>query len=647
MRIRQTMTLFVTITMLAGFGIRHGVAEYDVEQVVSMDELFLVRDGKALAPIVVLENAPPFTRRAANELADYIGRISGAKFEVIEGTPDPLPEHAIWVGFQPVLNELFPGIDFDFQYPEEILIAANAQHLVIAGRDRWDPEHLKAEVRRLTIDGVQQEYGTVNAVYTFLQDYLGVRWLWPGDSGIDLLPSANLAFEPFQYRYHPRFRGRADIFRFSALGDTRGHAFEWLRFQRLQLDSLSYEGGHPFAGWWERFHETNPEYFALQPDGTRGGGARPYPTARTVKLCKSNPAVWDQWLQDVEAALESNPNQLVFNAGANDSGASGFCICENCRAWDHPDGQLVRHTWQGLTQEYVAQSDRRITWANTLARMLKEKFPDRELYVGVGAYGNARPAPVAAVPDDNVIVGGVFNFHNRPPGDHRQLFLEWAAIAPNFAWRPNLGSAAGWKTGLPNVAPRHVINDLRLAADNNVIRIFFDTIWENWGNQGPHYYMLAQMAWNPYADGEAILADYYRRAFGPAADAMTAYWTLLEDAASGIVFDGRPQAEVWDAEFYKQAYAYLDCAAEAVADAPAVYGERLAFVRAGMDYMRLYFEQQELLARLKQSANDATREALRANWNQIDQIITAHPTVIYRGIASQLKNACLTAVGAD
>ena len=113
---------------------------------------------------------------------------------MIEGRPDPLPEHAIWVGWQPVLKELFPGTNFEFSHPEEILIAANANHLVIAGRDRWDPERLTVMGDDRKIEGKQLEYGTANAVYTFLQDQLGVRWLWPGELGEDVKPTRTIAF---------------------------------------------------------------------------------------------------------------------------------------------------------------------------------------------------------------------------------------------------------------------------------------------------------------------------------------------------------------------------------------------------------------------------------------------------------------------
>jgi hypothetical protein len=582
--------------------------------------LVLVENGVSRVPIIVFKDAPPFTRRAADELAEYIGKISGAKPQVIEGDPQPTPAHAIWVGYQPRLKELFPKVDFDFRHPEEILIAANEKHLVIAGRDRWNPEHMTMAGRGgKEIVGVQQEYGTVNAVYTFLQDCLGVRWLWPGALGEDILKSKTIAFAPFQYSYHPQILSRHLLFMIYPLEkQMAGH--EWSRFQRLQLDSLSFNPGHPFSTWWDRFHETHPEYFALQPNGTRGGV-----DGRTVKICKSSPAVWKQWLDDVEEQLKKDPNSRVFGANANDGWTYGYCTCEKCRAWDNPDAKPFRYVSKGRMREYVAMSDRQITFANTLARKLRERFPDRkDLFVSAMAYGVSRPPPVKAVPDDNVLVSGVWCFHNQPNDEEREWFVQWSKIAPHLIWRPNLSSVAGWKAGLPNVAPHRVIEDLRFVAEHKVIGVAMDWIFGCWASQGPHYYMLAQMTWNPYADGEAILADYCRRAFGPAAKTMTGYWELIGRAATRIGYDKVPERQVWNKEFLDDAYARLDRAAKEAANGEKKYGDRVAFVRAGLDYLRLMLEMQPFIDRMAETGGKdaAAKAAAKAKWEEVWKEIT-------------------------
>ena len=221
----------------------------------------------------------------------------------------------------------------------------------------------------------------------------------------------------------------------------------------------------------------DPEYFALQPDGTPSG----FPEPRRAKLCQSNPAVWDQWLVDVEEILKQHPDQKIFNAAPNDSANSGICVCENCRAWDHPDGEKWPYRWEGITEEYVAMSDRYVTFTNHLARKLKERFPDRELYVSQFAYHCTTPPPVAAIPDDNIVVAyiGYFPLTDESARQQEKAHLKgWAQMAPKLIYRPNYWGYFG-SLGLLQVAMKKTIEDLRFLAENNCIGIWIDTAWEH------------------------------------------------------------------------------------------------------------------------------------------------------------------------
>ena len=615
--------------------------------------LILVDKGVSLAPIIVFKDAPPMTRKAADELAAYIEKVGGAKPSVIEGLPDPLPEKAIWVGFQPKLKELFPKTDFDFRNPEEILIAANDNNLVILGRDRWDPQHLVVKGGYDKVEGWQQEFGTVNAVYTFIQDYLDVRWLWPGETGEDVVRKEKIAFAPFEYRYHPQIRLRSGILRLSAPADLRGVSHDWVRLQRMQLDSSNIEyrlnaavGGHGFGDWWERFHETHPEYFALQPDGTRSA----FPSTGNVKICQSNPGVWDQWLEDVAKQLEEDPTRLQFNASFNDSATSGHCICEKCRAWDVPEAKKRLLSWQGFSQDYVALSDRDVMFANILARKLRQRYPDKEYYVSIFGYGPTRPAPLKNKPDDNVLVSHVSSFfagaadsdsdsYDNEKGS--QQFADWAATGVKIFYRPNLPGQGGLGYLLPDVPFGRVMETFRFVAEHNCTGIYFDTINECWPTQGPLYYLMAHLAWNPYQDGYAILGDYYQRGFGPAAGQLKAYWTLLEETRNRMV-DGKltfPQA--YDAAFYKRASGLLDEADAVVAKAPEIYRRRIAFVRAGLEFTRRLNEVRELMDRYKTSKGEdkEAAERVRALWKEIEPIAKEKKNYFYVNEVMSIKKS--------
>ncbi len=576
-------------------------------------ELVLVERGVSRAPIVLAEGDPASAanRQAAEDLADYIEKVGGARPDVLTGTPEPIPERAIWVGLHPQLKALLPDVDFSFEQREEILIAANTHHLAIVGRDRF-------------VDGHQVEFGTANAVYTFIQDALDVRWFWPGPSGEDVIPRETLAFEPFVHRFAPPFWTR-QVYR-DQLTDSRLR--EWRRVHRILHDAFDmHASSHAFTTWRERFLETHPEYFALQPDGTRG--THPPPPSRNQKLCDSNPDVWAQWLADAEATLEARPTKSAIRAAPNDGPRSGICICENCLAWDHPDGPRYLYNWAGVNQEYVATTDRNIKFWNQLARLLKARFPDRDgLYVHGSAYGPYKSPPVAAVPDDNIIFTytGHFPITNAEQREAEQAeWKAWSRVTSNLFFRPNLFWYSGGAFGMPGVSLRNTMEDFRFLAEHHCRGIIVDTTPQHWAAQGPQYYLMARMAWDPMLDGEAVMDEYYRRAFGPAASSIERYFALMEQAheaivnlpgwrsSMGLVFGGTLSEmlqSVYDGALLAQADELLGEAEARVADAPERFRQRVAMIRAGLDYAEALLESFEVMARGNES-DGKDREAVR------------------------------------
>ena len=589
--------------------------------------LILADVGIAPAPIIVFKDAPPRTRDAAVTLAEYIEKISGQKPAVLDGEPQPLPERAIWIGVQPVVKTLFPKTDFDFKHAEETLIVANEKHLVIAGRDRWNPAHMEAKGRLAMKTGIQQEYGTANAVYSFIQEQLGVRWLWPGEE--DVIKRERIAIAPMERPYHPQIRARGGMLVRTSLGDNKeSEAGLWARFQRVQLDSMDMTGGHGFGDWWEKYGAAHPDYFAAAPDGSRKAVK---PSESNTKLCASNPKVWQQWLEDVSVEVRSDPLLRVINVSPNDGYTSGHCTCANCLAWDHPDGEKMEWVFSGVKFQGVSQTDRDVRFANTLARMLKERFPDRELFVLLNAYGLARNPPIGIKPDDNVIISSVANFHMRSPKE-RELPMRqhagWAAKAKHLMWRPNLGSPAGLSWGMPDVAMTQAGEDFRFVAEHRGIGLYFDLFWQHWANQGPHYYALVHLAWNPQADVAAVMDDYYERGFGPAAADVKAYWQLLERTRMEFVAKEPSRFRAFDLpkkytpELFAQAQAHLDTAAKKLATADEKHRRRLHFIQYGLDYAKLLVDTRAWMQKLEASKGQdiAAKAQVETNYTRAEQM---------------------------
>jgi hypothetical protein len=260
------------------------------------------------------------------------------------------------------------------------------------------------------------------------------------------------------------------------------------------------------------------------------------------------------------------------------------------------------------------------------------------------SYGHSRPAPVKARPSDNVSMAIVANFLGRTGlvdrgstrGDtYRQQFEAWAKIVPSMFWRPNTGSPAGWQQGLPDIHVAQTIRDFQDVATANCIGIYIDSVWEHWATVGPLYYIMAQLAWNPAADTDAILADYYRRAFGPAAPHVREYFESIEkdrmaftakDGESGIF--AFPQ--LYTADLLRESQARLDRAAAAVS-ADSIHAKRVAFIQVGLTYTELQVENITLMERYWKQKDDAIAARVRQNWSVIEKLVADHPYAINWG----------------
>ena len=113
-------------------------------------ELTLAADGATDYRIVVSQNAAPAERTAADTLADYLNRITGAAFPVATDA-EPAAAKELVVGE----TNREPGFD----------------------KSEWDDDavRLLTDGQKLFLTGGSAR-GTLYAVYSFLEDCLGCRW---------------------------------------------------------------------------------------------------------------------------------------------------------------------------------------------------------------------------------------------------------------------------------------------------------------------------------------------------------------------------------------------------------------------------------------------------------------------------------------
>ncbi len=557
----------------------------------------LISNGETQTSVIVSPDSLPETRDAGADVARILGQMAGkGPVAVVARAGDATTPTRIWLGDSPGARRVFDDVLGNQLRDDEIVVAVRDADVLIAGKDT-------------RYGGTTLQAGTSMAAYTFLQRQLSVRWFWPGDLGEEVPTVANLTVTNRVERSRPKVQGRwlrfmsnrkllpgpegsptqegADAARRDALVDA------WFRRQRGG-GSFKMRAGHAFSNWYSRFGKTHPDFFAVQPDGTR----RPYPNPEKVKLDVTNPAVAGQWLSDVEEAVRRTPYLTMFSGSENDGGYSGYCMSAECRAWDATNAPRVRLVWASGEQEYPALTDRYVKFWNRLAQLLRDRFPDRDYTIGVWAYGALRTPPVEGKPASKLVVGFVGNLAwdgDATRQSDRTLWKQWSQLVARMVWRPNLFH---YRWGLPGSMATRLGEDFKFLADHNLVGIDVDTVYHDWATRGFDYYLLAQLAWDPEADVRAIRSDYCRRAFGPeAGPEIEKYLISLEESETQMInrIERRSRYEAIDvyihhlgAERRASWRAMLMAARGKVAGAtsPAArrYLTRIDFLTAGLDF---------------------------------------------------------------
>ena len=341
--------------------------------------------------------------------------------------------------------------------------------------------------------------------------------------------------------------------------------------------------GHAYAGWWEKYGAAHPEYFALQPNGSR----TQHPPRE--RLCESEPRLWEQVAANAIAAFDADPSLRMFSICENDGGTDKFCSCPRCLAMDPPNAPKLtgRKARQNQTngESTVSLSDRVFTFYNEVARRVKEKYPDR--YLGVYAYSiYALPPVKLKTLEDNLIVSVV--------SDDFDKVKDWSSLAPKMFVRPNT-LWDGRAFGMVRNDARRLGRLVQESATHHVMGMDWDGMVGNWATQGLDYYVVARMMWDPSQDLEALIDDYLVNAYGKAsAPAVKQYYDNLEELTAGLVNDATYEGRKVNPErllvhYTPERLAELEKSLNAARDASADGSperQRIDLVRLGLEYSK-------------------------------------------------------------
>lgn len=392
-------------------------------------------------------------------------------------------------------------------------------------------------------------WGTVYAALAVLEDYLGVRWLWPGELGTIIPKRADVTLPALHEQNEPALRKRGirvasgisdgNEVGIKLLGDTEIVRQTYLQSQEDQADwallnrvggSLRPSAGHSYGGWYERFGKEHPEWFALQPDGSR------VQRSDRPRLCKSNPAVAHQKALDVIEMYKKSPDLDAVSIAPNDgSGLDSFCMCAECRKLDPPQGNpislLFNRDGKRFYENYVSLSDRIATFYNRIAEEVAKTVPDAHL--GAYAYSAYRDVPLQVTLHPSIIIGfvGLNYFDENLRQEDLSRWDGWTRRATQLFLRPNV---TGPGDSLPAVFSARLGTDLRHMFQTGMMATDFDSLTGSWATQGLNYYVLARLLWDPSLEVDAIVKDYCDHGFGTASEKIQAYFHELEQATDQV-----------------------------------------------------------------------------------------------------------------
>lgn len=495
-------------------------------------------------------------RDSINDLALYLGKMSGAKVEIAEGLPAGEKRIPIYVGAE--AQKVFG--------PVGKAKAERVSFRVVAGK------------KGLGLYG-ESEFGASYAIYELLHR-LGCRWFMPTELGEVVPGMPTLVVPEMDEKLAPAtvsrgmWQGGADFLRRNRMGRDTGN-IAWLAIG---------------DGALERFFtaqdlDAHPDWRALQADGK--------PHHHALRL--THPGVAEHVAGKILAQLET-VYVPILKAGLRPGYAltPGDFQVPTEDPYERPHDPEPR-VWEPAAGRWSV-TDRCILMNSRIAERVRAKYP--EVAFGDLAYVNKMMPPAKQrVPKDFHVTIAPIDFNRHHPMDWpnhpneftlRDLVQGWGKAGANL-------SAYWYGINLAELsAPCPFITkwgtDVRILLENNLSSWVPETM-NGWDSMMPGYVLASRLTFYPQEKPEAILKDLWTKFYGAAAEPMARYWTGIDRAyLEAREYAGSPfgYLKIFTPGVMKSARADID-AALAVCRTPLEY-RRVKLIDESFGLFELYLK---------------------------------------------------------
>ncbi len=439
--------------------------------------------------IVIPQAATIQERHAAQELRAHLAQITGENLPVVTDrqVADRVP---IVVGKSELLSRLGVPVDFAALGDEGTHLETKDTALVLAGNKR----------------------GVLYAVSTFLEDFLGVRWLTPDctvlpESGTFDLPDIRRQYvPPLEYRTTDYVCARDAGW--ASRNKLNG---QWSEIDEARGGRVIYKGFvHTFNALVPPadYFPTHPEYYS-EIKGKRFGPDR-------SQLCLTNPEVLRIAIGTLHDWIREWPEATLFSVSQNDW--YNFCECAHCTA---------------LAEREGSQMGPILHFANAIADEIAKDYPDK--VIDTLPYQYSRKPPAHLRPRDNVVVRlsnieccFVHPLESDPyNASFKRDLRDWAKVTDRLWIWDYVINYAHCILPFPNL---YVIKpNIEFFVHNSVTGIYEEANYFSPGGELAELrsYLVAKTLWDPSYDTDRAIDEFVTGYYGTAATPIRDYLNLI------------------------------------------------------------------------------------------------------------------------
>ncbi len=456
----------------------------------------LVVEGQKLLPenyvIVLPEQPTPSERQAADEFNSHYELVTGKRLSIVlENIADSrLP---IIIGrAEKALAKQQIVVPFDSLGPDGIHLEARDGAIVLAGNQR----------------------GVIYAVYTFLEEQVGIRWFTPDcmtfpKSGVIDIPALKKTYiPPLEFR---------DLDYWVATGKPIAIRH---KFNGLHVDNIPQWGGSiHYRGFVHTFNllvppdvygTEHPEYYS-EVNGQR--------VIEESQLCLTNPEVLKIATEQVRKWIqESAPNKVIISISQND--CHNFCTCPKCEA---------------LTEYEGSPSGPIIHFVNAIAEEICKEYPEQ--IIDTLAYQDSRKPPKHVKPHPNVAVRlcSVECCFSHPletcPFNQKFVedLLEWSEICQRLYIWDYVINYAHCVMPYPNL--QVIQPNIDFLVRHGVKGIYEEANYFSHGGELSELrsYLIGKALWDPHTNTAGNMQEFLDAYYGAAAPFLATYINNLHE----------------------------------------------------------------------------------------------------------------------